>query len=216
MAPAGQIVVLNGAPRSGKTSIARALQAASPEPWLNLGVDAWVRAALRHHRPGIGLRPGGERPDLEPVVEASYLALYDAVAATARRGLHVVADVEHHDRFSRPLRILPRVARRLADLPVLLVGVRCPIEEIMRRRDADPVAHAAGGDDGAVPTPVARWQDAVHDPGIYDLEVDTSTATPASCAGAILDRLAAGRPGDALRRVLEADERGRRPAPPPP
>ena len=36
---AGQIVVLNGAPRSGKSSIVRAIQSTFEAPWVNLGVD---------------------------------------------------------------------------------------------------------------------------------------------------------------------------------
>jgi len=38
-------------------------------PWMNLGVDTFVRQVTpARYRPGIGLRPGGERPDLEPFV----------------------------------------------------------------------------------------------------------------------------------------------------
>src|SRR4051795_11520328 len=66
------IVVLNGAPRSGKSSIAGAIQASSTDPWINLGVDVWMRATPTAFQPGIGLRPGGERPDLEPFVVTSF------------------------------------------------------------------------------------------------------------------------------------------------
>ena len=48
--------------------------------------------------------------------------------------------------------------------------------------------------DGSVPEVVVRWERAVHDPGIYDLEVDTSTASPEACASVILRRLAEGPP----------------------
>ena len=113
MTTTGQIVILNGAPRSGKSSIARAIQARADVPWMNLGVDVYVRdiTPLRY-RPGLGLRPGGERSDLEPFVVASYLALYDSIAAHSRLGLNVVADVGHHDAYGQPLHILPRCARR--------------------------------------------------------------------------------------------------------
>ena len=63
----------------------------------------------------------------------------------------------------------------------------------MARRNANPV-HNFGRyvtGDGVVPEPVQRWQDAVHDPGIYDLEVDTSVMTPQQCASAIAATLAA-------------------------
>ena len=137
---AGWVVVLNGAPRSGKSSIATVIQETFDGPWMNLGVD---------------------------------------VAAHARHGLNVVADVGHHDAYAAPLHPLRDAARRLRGLPALLVGVRCPIEEIMRRRDASPPGrYATSGPDGEIPDPVLRWQHHVHQPGIYDLEIDTSILTP--------------------------------------
>jgi len=39
----GQIVILNGAPRSGKSSIVAAIQKTFDGPWMNLGVDVFVR-----------------------------------------------------------------------------------------------------------------------------------------------------------------------------
>jgi chloramphenicol 3-O phosphotransferase len=196
MRSTGRIVILNGAPRSGKTSVARAIQDLAAEPWLNLGVDAVMGATPARWLPGIGLRPGGERPDLEPLTEALYLALYDSVAAHARRGIVVVVDAGHHDAYSMPRRILPRVAAGLAGFGVLVVGVRCPIDEIVRRRAAAaPGAYVA--DAGAA----ARWDAAVHDPGIYDLEVDTSALSPEEAAAAILGRLDDGLATTAVDRL---------------
>jgi chloramphenicol 3-O phosphotransferase len=182
----GRIVVLNGAPRSGKSSIAAAIQARVPGDWVNLGVDAQMRTMPPHLLPGIGLRPGGERPDLEPAIVRLYAALYESIAAHGRQGFDVVADLGHHDWYSRPLGILVDSARRLAGLPAYLVGVRCPIDIIMERRRANPQGYVAG--DG-VPEPVRRWQDAVHVPGLYDLEVDTSLLTPEAAADRIGQRL---------------------------
>jgi chloramphenicol 3-O phosphotransferase len=189
----GQIVILNGAPRAGKSSIAAAIQASFEEPWINLGVDTYARATPARLAPGIGLRPGGERPDLEPVIPLLYGALYDSIASHARLGLNVVADLGHHDFYSRPLGILRDCARRLAGLPVLFVGVFCPIETIMARRNADPQGgFYAGGED--VPAPVQRWQQAVHVPGIYDLTLDSSQLTPEQAATLIGDLLQSGVP----------------------
>jgi chloramphenicol 3-O phosphotransferase len=202
----GRIVILNGAPRSGKSSIVAAIQENFDDPWLNLGADLWVRGVTPpRYRPGIGLRPGGERPDLEPFVVSSFAALYDSIASHCRRGLNVVADVGHHDAYSKPLGILQPSARQLNGLDVLFVGVNCPIEVIMARREASTAQgedhYVTGSPDDPFPAPVRRWQEEVHRPGIYDLEVDTSVLKPADCAAEIGRRLRDGPPGDAFPRI---------------
>ncbi len=69
----------------------------------------------------------------------------------------------------------------------------------MARRDADPGGDGGGGyattgPDGSIPDVVVRWERAVHDPGVYDLEVDTSTssaerlAPPPFCGGSAKGR----------------------------
>jgi chloramphenicol 3-O phosphotransferase len=114
-------------------------------PWMNLGVDVFSRSVTPPRcRPGMGLRPGGgERPDIEALIPTLYAAFYDSVAAHSRHGLNVVADVGHHDAYSAPLHVLQDAARRLSGLPALLVGVRCWVAVIMRRRDpGKPAAKA--------------------------------------------------------------------------
>jgi chloramphenicol 3-O phosphotransferase len=185
MSDPGEIVVLNGAPRSGKSSIARTVQETLPGTWINLGVDVYMSATPPKLQPGIGLRPGGERPDLEPDIALMYRALYDSIAVHARNGLNVVTDIGHHDRYSEPRGVLPDAARRLDGLRAFLIGVRCPVDVIMQRR---------GNAGEPVPDPIQRWQDAVHDPGIYDLEVDTSQLSPENCAAAIRARMDEGPP----------------------
>ena len=49
-----------------------------------------------------------------------------------------------------------------------------------------------------------RWQQAVHDPGVYDLEVDTSALNPEACADLIRRRLEGGPPGTAFERLAAA------------
>jgi len=192
----GTIVVLNGAPRSGKSTLARAMQQSLDGIWINLGVDGFADAIPESLRPGIGLRPGGERPDLEDAVVALFDALYASVAACSRSGLNVVVDVGHHDDYSKPLGILAQVALELRVLPAYLVGVRCPVEVIMARRDAGAAGsgYVRSGPDATVPEAVFQWEQAVHDPGIYDLEVDTSRASPEACAAAVARRLDEGPP----------------------
>lgn len=127
------------------------------------------------------------------------------IAAHSRLGINVVVDVGHHDAYAVPRDILSDCARRLAGLPALLVGVLCPIEVIMERRNAGQAGredtYVVSTPGRPIPGPVRRWQEEVHVPGIYDLEVDTSLLTPQQCAEAIKRRLSEGPPPTAMRQL---------------
>jgi chloramphenicol 3-O phosphotransferase len=98
-------------------------------------------------------------------------------------------DVGHYD-----VGVLRECAHRLAGLPVLFVGVRCPIEVIMARR---------GLPGEAAPTPVLRWQREAHEHWAYDIELDTSVLGPQECAEAIRKRLEGGAAPTAFARLAE-------------
>lgn len=200
----GMIIVLNGAPRSGKSSIAAAIQSMSETPWMNLGVDSVMASTPDRLLPGIGLRPGGERPDLEEFVQQSYRALFESMAAHGRNGLNVVADLGLHDWYSRPLGVWADLATRLEGIPTYLVGVRCSLDVNLERRARHPRRGAANYEiavDGRAPEPVLRWEQSVHQPGWYDYEVDTTETAAPQCAARILDHLTSTAPS-ALRRFL--------------
>ncbi len=199
----GQIVILNGTPRSGKSSITAVIQDTFAGVWMNLGVDRCKPMTPDRYQPGIGLRPGGERPDLEPLIVLLYRAMYAAIALHSRVGLNVVVDVGHHDAYSVPRGILPACARQLAGLPVLFVGVRCPLAVVMDRRRATWGVGTA--DDGVATEAVRLWQQAVHVPGIYDLEVDTSMLSAEECAAVIRRSLTDGPPPTAFRLLAAMD-----------
>ncbi|TCN22561.1 chloramphenicol phosphotransferase CPT family protein [Mesobacillus foraminis] len=195
----GKIIILNGTPRSGKSSIAAVIQNMFEGVWMNLGVDRFMQMTPEKYQPGIGLRPGGERPDLEPLVIVMYRAMYETIAIYSRLGLNVVVDVGHHEGYSTNLDILSNCTRILNGLPVWFVGVRCPIEIVMERRlKTGYPGHTA---EGLIPKPISLWQQLVHIPGIYDLEVDTSVLTPDECAKLIRQRLEDGPPPTAFQRI---------------
>jgi chloramphenicol 3-O phosphotransferase len=195
----GQIVIFNGAPRSGKTSIVLELQGSAAGAWVNLGVDSSMAQLPEALRPGIGLRPGGERPELEELVVALYYGLWDSVAAHARVGVSVVVDVGLHESYSQPRMIRRDAARRLKGLPVLLVGVRCPLGVILERRaESWGLSGAKGRQSNEA---VERWQTEVHAGLTYDLEVDTAVLTPAQCAEQVATRIENGPPGEAFARL---------------
>jgi len=200
MAAAGQILILNGAPRSGKSTVGQAVQDSMAGTWVNLGVDVYVNSLPERLRPGIGLRPGGERPDLEQVVVVLYAALYESIAAHARLGVNVVVDVGHHEWYSQPRHILRDCARRLTGLPVLFVGVQCRIDVIWQRREQS-WGQTPGTADDELLGAVERWQQAVHAHDGYDLEIDTSVLTPPQCVEVLASRLSEGPPGTAFERL---------------
>ena len=204
----GTALMLNGAPRSGKSSIALAIQQMSQEPWMNLGADRFIEITPERLRPGIGLRPaaiadrpGGERPELEPLIPGLYGALYDSIAAHLRLGLNVVADVAHHDDYATLSGVLYDCAGRLEGLRTYFVGVRCSAEVVWQRRKDTWLREQELSDDAPVPELVRVWDREVHRPGIYDFEVDTSKWSAESCAGKILEHIANGPEPDAFRRL---------------
>ncbi|MEH2321340.1 chloramphenicol phosphotransferase CPT family protein [Nostoc sp.] len=196
----GQIIILNGVPRSGKSSIVAVIQETFNGVWMNLGVDRFIQMTPARYLPGIGLRPGGERQDIELLVPILYSAMYESIAAHSRLGLNVVVDIGHHDAYAMGRGILVDSARRLNGLPVLFVGVRCPIEIIMERRQ-NPAWNVGNAADSPMPRPVQLWQCEVHMPGIYDLEVDTSLLSPGACAEVIRQHLTDSPAPSAFQRL---------------
>jgi chloramphenicol 3-O phosphotransferase len=60
----------------------------------------------------------------------------------------------------------------------------------MVRRKQSPTNIATnylqGSDQDSVPLPIQRWQEAVHNHGAYDLEIDTTNTSSEDCAETIL------------------------------
>jgi chloramphenicol 3-O phosphotransferase len=195
----GRIVILNGVSRSGKSTLARAVQEQVPGAWMHLGVDGHKACTPPALQPGVGLRPGVAQvpSELEAYVPILYAALYESVAAHARLGLDVVMDVNHHETYSKPHGILRDSARRLDGLSVLFVGLMCPIEVIWERR-----ATTWGQERDKVPPDVVAAvelaQGATHAHGRYDLVIDTSAVSPTEGAEAIGLRLAEDPYGSAF------------------
>ena len=190
-------MILNGAPRSGKSTIASAIQETFSGPWINLGVDVARSMTPRKLQPGVGLRPGETDHPAAAAVPILYAALWESVAAHARLGLNVVVDVGLYDTA-----IAMEAARRLDGIPVIFVGVRCDVKTIMNRRRASATdAYVTAPDLEPVPDPVLRWQHEVHAHWAYDLDVDTSTDSAAECAAAIQRRLDERPAPAALARV---------------
>jgi chloramphenicol 3-O phosphotransferase len=184
----GQVVILNGTSSSGKTTLARALQVAMDEPYLEAGLDRFLWAlparylntglwheVFRYDWPpdgdpaGLVIRPG-------PVGDKLVAGMHQAVAALARAGNNVVADHVLLDPSW-----LTDCARALDGCRVLFVGVVCRPEvlEARERARGDRTLGQAGAQVGPV-----------HAHGAYDLEVDTAELDPVAAADVIRRTLA--------------------------
>jgi len=184
----GRIVLLNGTSSAGKGTIARAMQAQAPgDGWLHLGLDRMLegvdRSLIRYvdgisrqetegwSVPFVGGAIAG-LPILGPAALRLIDEMYQGAAAMANSGSGVIFDDVIYDR-----RVLVLAAAALRLTPCLFVGVRCPVEVAIERE-------RLRGD--RAPGGAEIFDRAVHKPGIYDLEVDTSFLDPGQCASVIL------------------------------
>jgi chloramphenicol 3-O phosphotransferase len=175
---ATQVIVLNGGSSSGKSGIARCLQAVLPDPWLVLGVDMLIQA-LPASSPtsatGIEFAADGEivvGPEFR-ALEAAWMA---GVAATARAGARIIVD----DAFLGGAASQQRWRRALDGLQVLWAGVTCDSTVAAGRE-------IARGD--RVTGMAAAQAILVHQGVAYDVQVDTTHTEALDCAREIAARV---------------------------
>ena len=163
--------MLNGGSSSGKSGIARCLQAIRPDPWLAVGNDMMIQAmpaSMQASEAGIefaadgGVRVGPEFRTLE----AAWMA---GVAAMARTGARVIVD----EIFLGGVASQQRWQQALAGLAVLWVAVRCDSAVAASRE-------RARGD--RVQGMAASQAEVVHQGVVYDLEVETTHTEALECA----------------------------------
>jgi chloramphenicol 3-O phosphotransferase len=196
----GRILLLIGTSSSGKTTLVRRLQASLPELWLEMGIDRFA-----HSLPG---RAAGELvwPQLfryvpiddgsegrfairtTPLGRRFISGLHATVAGMAGLGFNVIVDQVILERSW-----LQEAARVWAPFVVLFVGVRCPLEVVVKRE--------LERKDRTLGQAQAQF-DVVHEWAAYDVEVDTSRLDPDEAADRVRTALAAGlaMPGAALVR----------------
>ena len=174
-----QIVILNGGSSSGKSSIARALQSLLPAPWLTFGVDDFVDAlppAMLNSEDGLQISQDGHI-SVGPGIRRLREAWERGIAATAHAGAGVIID----DVFLAGAAAQDRWRVALRHLQILWVGVRCEPSVAAQReaRRADRMTGMA-----------ALQAELVHADVAYDLEIDSTSASPETCARQIVDRIA--------------------------
>jgi chloramphenicol 3-O phosphotransferase len=170
--PPGTVVVLNGTSSAGKTGIARELQTLLDEPSFSLGIDYFFGMLQLRHWAEADAR----------VVSG----MHHCTATLASLGNNVILDsVAFGERLAECVTVLHT-------LPVLFVGVRCPLHIAQQRE-------LARGD--RTPGQAANQIHLVHAHGVYDLEVDTSVLSSLECAHLIKRRLETGPQPTAFRQL---------------
>ena len=168
--------MLNGGSSSGKSGIARCLQAVLPDPWLAFGVDTLIQAMpVASRLSGIEFAPDGAvivRPEFR-ALEAAWI---EGVAAMARAGARIILD----EAFLGGAASQQRWLTALGSLRVLWVGVRCDGAVAAARE-------IARGD--RITGMAASQAELVHHGVRYDLQVDTTHTEALDCARAIAARV---------------------------
>jgi chloramphenicol 3-O phosphotransferase len=181
-ARAGRIILLNGATSSGKSSIARALQATIETPFLHYSIDHLREAGVL---PLARIRSGAFHwPDHR---EAFFEGFHRSVVAFAAAGNDLI--VEH---IVETPAWMARLVELLAGLDVFVVGVHCPLPELERRE-------AARGD--RPPGGARRDFETIHRHVAYDLEVDGRRPAEEN-ARRVLDAWRARTPPGAFGRAV--------------
>jgi chloramphenicol 3-O phosphotransferase len=177
-AVATQVIVLNGGSSSGKSGIARCLQAVLPDPWLAFGVDSLIQAMPASSPTsvtGIEFAPDGA-VIVGPQFRSLEAAWMEGVAAMARAGARIILD----EVFLGGATSQRRWKKALGTLPVLWVGVQCDSATATGRE-------IARGD--RVIGMAASQAEVVHQGVVYDLRVDTTHTEALACARAIAARV---------------------------
>jgi chloramphenicol 3-O phosphotransferase len=174
------IIWLNGTSSSGKTTLAKELQALLDDHFLHVCFDMFYQMLPARFKP--------TTPADSKYVERVHLGFEYSIPALAKGGNRLIVDYPFHYADS-----LPRCLGLVSGYTVLYVGVFCPIEVLEQRETAR----------GDRKIGLARNQsERVHMKSEYDVEVDTDKLSPNQAAQKIasaLDRVTAPTAFDRLR-----------------
>ena len=191
----GNVILLNGASSSGKSTLAQALQQQLPTPFWHYSIDHLVLAnVLPQARINSGAFPWTD------MRQQFFEGFHNSIPAFAAAGNHLI--VEH---IVETEIWMHRLLRLLDGFDVFFVGLHCPLEELERRERAR----------GNRRTGEARADfEVTHTFGVYDIECSSTEpvddiaarlvkAWQARGTPSAFARMAANRPGAASTSRLE-------------
>lgn len=156
----GKIIILNGVSSSGKTTLARELQEQSEILLFRISVNDFC-----HMIP--------QKAMCIDTIKLAIEMMLRTIRSFSEKGLPVIADIV----ILKSLGIWDVLLDHLHDLPLLLVHVHCPIDEL-RRREIQRGDRAIGQGESQLTDLFPREQ--------YDLDIDTYRYSVSDCAKQIL------------------------------
>ena len=189
----GKIILLNGCSSSGKTTLAVKLQQLLQEPYQHMALDQF-RDGMPSRVRGLNSPagdPGASGLNVVPAQqngkwvtqiqfgdygEKVLKAMRRSIAGFAEMGCNVIVD---DLLFKREY--LEDYMSVLNPEKTWFIGVKCSLDVVLAREALRP---------GRFPGTAVSHYEQVHEHGLgYDLEVDTSAATPRQVAQSIVDRI---------------------------
>ena len=177
----GKVILVVGPSSAGKSPLARAIQAAAPEPYLVLSLDGLFAGVDERWGSGGAFREAGfaYADQADGSVRVVYgeigrrmlAGMRRAAAAHARAGVNVVFDDMLLDESA-----VADWAEALAGVDALLV--RLPLNLLREREAARPHPRKRG---------LAAGHTALHDAIAADIVIDTSATAPAAAATMVLE-----------------------------
>jgi chloramphenicol 3-O phosphotransferase len=195
-----QLIMLNGTSSAGKTSIVNCLHARLPGMPLNLGLDkflntmheSWFRQPQWNDIMGKSNASG-------PLGDHLISGMHHALDGLLRQGHTLISD---HVLIEKSW--VKEAAKLFSEHRAFLIGVKCPVE-VIEQRERDRKNRTLGSARLQFDV-VHRW---IHECGGYDLELDSSEASPDSSAEKILQFLATQPTPRAFSQVLQKIELSR-------
>jgi len=202
-------IFLNGTSSSGKTTLARALQASLPDHWQHIALDQFrdgMPDKFRGLNAPVGTT-GWQGLNVVPVadVESPYTRVTFgdqgiALLKGMRRAMRGFVDAEINiiiDDIILEPEFLSDYLQVFAGIEVWFVGIRCDLA-IIEDREAQRLGRFPGTARGHLMQ--------CHAHNLYDIEVDTGRLTPAQCTAAIVSEMAGAEPS-AFRRLRDLQTR---------
>jgi chloramphenicol 3-O phosphotransferase len=167
------IILLNGASSSGKSTFARALQMALPQPYFNYSSDLLVDGGIL---PDVN-RVTPDTPMSWNVIRPKFFeAFHRSIPAFLIAGNRLI--VEHIVEYEQWLQDLIEL---LAEFSVFYVGITCPVPEIESREQHRGNRYLGEGR--------SHIEDGIHTWSGYDLTIDTHAQTTADNVASLIAAL---------------------------